>query len=141
MGVIRLTNYEYQIADDEVTITDYTGSENEITIPSSIEGLPVTHIGWLSLTQKKLTSVTIPDSVTCIGQRAFAYNQLASVTIPDSVICIGNYAFLGNPLTGVTIGDIEIPLDLDETEWVKYCTGQKRISELRTTFGNCELLD
>jgi hypothetical protein len=35
--------------------------------------------------------------------RAFLRNRLTSVTIPDSVTAIGNLAFMRNPLTSVTI--------------------------------------
>jgi hypothetical protein len=42
----------------------------------------------------KLTSITIPNSVTSIGHYAFAYcSGLPSVTIPNSVTSIGNSAF------------------------------------------------
>ena len=42
----------------------------------------------------KITSITIPNSVTSIGERAFAYcESLTSVTIPNSMTSIGDYAF------------------------------------------------
>ena len=43
---------------------------------------------------RKLTSVTIPYSLTSIGYAAFeGCSRLTSVTIPNSVTTIGNYAF------------------------------------------------
>ena len=71
----------------------------EIVIPESIvvneETYTVKEIQeqafyWCS----RLTSVTIPNSVTSIGERAF-YNcsGLTSVTIPNSVTSIGKAAF------------------------------------------------
>lgn len=53
----------------------------------------------------KLTSVTIPKSVTSIDSMAFIYTLLKSVTIPKSVTSIGLQAFFGTPLTSVTISN------------------------------------
>ena len=53
-----------------------------------------------------LTSITIPNSVTCIGGYAFyECTGLTSITIPNSVTSIGKAAFPGcTGLTSVTIG-------------------------------------
>ena len=65
--------YTYDINPDgtSVTITGYTGytsPRGEVTIPATLSGLPVTHIGGSAFDQNiGLTSVTIPESVTSIG--------------------------------------------------------------------------
>ena len=49
----------------------------------------------LSVTNKSINSVNIPDSVTSVGDKAF-YNcsSLQAIVIPDSVTSIGNEAFI-----------------------------------------------
>ena len=116
-------DFVYSYDSSSVTITDYIGGgsyigggySHNITIPSSINGKPVTtiadgkyHEGGIYnysgvFAEKNLTSVTIPDSVTSIGIGAFALNDLTSVTIPGSVTSIGNGAFAWNKLTSITI--------------------------------------
>ena len=63
-----------------------------VTIPHS-----VTNIDRFSFFGcRSLTSVTIPNSVTRIGDSAFTYcSNLTSITIPDSVTSVGNNAFAG----------------------------------------------
>ncbi|MBQ0141740.1 MAG: leucine-rich repeat domain-containing protein, partial [Prevotellaceae bacterium] len=58
-------------------------------------------------TCSRLTSLTLPNSVTTIGDSAFdGCSGLTSVTIPNSVTTIGKYAFYGcDGLTSVTISN------------------------------------
>jgi len=97
------SEFTYTETNGNITITGYNGQGGAVKIPAYIKGKPVTSIGDYVFGNKKLTSVTIPDSVTSIGNSAFHDNQLTSVTIPDSVTSIGNSAFHGNQLTSVTI--------------------------------------
>ena len=95
---------EYLIYTDVdcIAITGYSGSETNVEIPASINGLPVTKIdGYAFENCTGLTEITIPDSVTSIDWCAFSgCTGLTEITIPDSVTSIG-YAAFGH-CTGLT---------------------------------------
>src|SRR5664280_2536907 len=104
-------DYQYTVAGVNATITGYTGSGVAIVIPATLgtsPTYPVTSIGdraFYSTQGHRLTSVTIPSSVTSIGDSAFfRCSGLTSVTIPNSVTSIDNRAFeYCSGLTSVTI--------------------------------------
>jgi hypothetical protein len=98
--------FEYTTNNAAITITEYTGPGGAVTIPDSINGLPVTSIGDNAfLWSTDLTSVTMGNGVTNIGTCAFyECSALTSVTIPTSVTSIGSQAFADcSALTNVTI--------------------------------------
>ena len=102
--------YTYEVGSDgTVTITDCDSSvRGGATIPSQIDGKPVTSIGDDAFYGcSRLTSITIPNGVTSIGMQAFdGCGSLTSITIPDSVTSIGWSAFGScSSLTSVTIPD------------------------------------
>jgi hypothetical protein len=99
--------FYYTTNNGAITITGYYGPGDAVTIPSTINGLPVTSIGASVFAfNGKLTSVTIPNSVTSIGADAFeSCYSLTSVTIPNRVTSLGDGAFFQcSDLTSVTIG-------------------------------------
>jgi hypothetical protein len=97
--------YRYTTDSGTITIMGFIGS-GSVTIPDTINGLPVTSIGDAAFLRcTSLTSITIPNSVASIGVRAFKdCTNLTSVMIPNSVTDIGHGAFFGcHGLTNVTI--------------------------------------
>ena len=123
--------FGYTVANGAVSIGECIGPVGAVTIPSEIDGLPVTSIatnafqGLLGLTSvtipgsvtniqansfqgcSGLTNATLEFGVTSIGSDAFeSCTRLASVTIPGSVANIGANAFQGcSSLTGVRISN------------------------------------
>lgn len=99
----------YTTASGSITITGYTGPGGGVTVPSTINGLPVTVIGNnafdVFLGNTSPTAVTIPDSVTVIGN--YVFNEcfsLSQVYIGRGVTSIGTLDFLYCPnLNAITV--------------------------------------
>ena len=82
------------LGDGTAEIVGYTGCEKSLTIPDSLDGIPVAGIGENAFFCNPLQEITIPDSVRSIGTKAFSHCYcLTEITIPDSVTSIGNWAF------------------------------------------------
>jgi len=65
--------FEVQREGNGITITSYNGSKTVVNVPPRIQNLPVTSLGdWVF--SNKITSVTIPNSVTSIPWTAFQYS-------------------------------------------------------------------
>jgi hypothetical protein len=99
--------FTYTTNNGTITITGYVCSGGAVTIPGTINGLPVTCIGSNAFYAcSSLTSITIPNSITNIGNRAFYQcDYLTSITIPNSVTSIGDWEFYACfRLTSVTFG-------------------------------------
>ena len=100
--------YTFTVSEGKAAITGVT-AENQVgdlIIPSILGGYPVAAIADLAFSNNsKLTSVTIPDSVTSIGHSAFRGSvNLQSVTIAGGVETIADEAFGGcTALTNVVL--------------------------------------
>lgn len=87
-------------------ITEYTGDETYVTIPSSVGGNTITAVGSGAFSgNTSIRSVSLPSTVTQIGQEAFAdCTSLSSVSLPSSLELIGIGAFYGcSDLTSVSV--------------------------------------
>jgi hypothetical protein len=71
--------YDYTANAGAITITGYSGPGGAVTIPSTINGLPVTTIAQYAFAGcSNLTSIAIPATVTTIG--AYAFYDCGSLT-------------------------------------------------------------
>ena len=122
--------FTYYVQNKTVTITGYTGKEQTVIIPDSIEGFPVTTIGAGAFNGSTYDMVEIPATVTKIDNAAFQYSvipvvrfaegsaleviegnafygsSITAMNLPDEVRSIGNYAFADcDKLYSLTFGD------------------------------------
>ena len=93
----------YSTSNETVTIIGYQGVGNpggNLIIPDTIEGLPVTTIGYAAIRHTSLASITIPPSVTSIGDIALDWNLgLTSVYFEGNAPSIGADVFDFDPVT------------------------------------------
>lgn len=134
-------DFEYEMEDGEVIITNYVGSELEIYIPAEINDRPVTVIGESAFEEYDMTFVYIPDSVTKIESGAFRYcacltdvrfsrnlteigygafsecTELTEVSLPDKLENIDMYTFSDCE----SLEKIELPNSLISIEDEAFC--------------------
>lgn len=108
-------NFAYTVLEAGVRIDAYINRSKglntfpAVTIPATIDNLPVVEIGEKAFQGSDVTSVNIPDSVTSIGTGAFSECvSLEAVSIPDSVTKIGISAFSGC----TSLKSINIPISV-----------------------------
>lgn len=118
---ITVLPYTATITNGEYTITEYIGSDSQVTIPSSVEGVAVTSIGNNAFEAcKNITSITIPNSITSIGSNSFRdCTALKEIEIPNSVTSILTSAFYGcSNLSAVYIEDISSWCNINFEDWI-----------------------
>ena len=82
-----VVNEDYERVYDSA----YSGTENDLVIPDSIDGYTVSTVGVNALAyDRTIRSVTVPDSVKRIEDRAF-YNMilLESINLPEGIEYVG----------------------------------------------------
>ncbi len=89
-------DYVFESSGLYVTITGYNGSDTEISIPSTLGGLPVRGIGDRAFQSKRMTRAVIPEGVESIGLRAFyGCAAMTDIVLSHTLLSIGQDAFSG----------------------------------------------
>gem|GEM_PF-3661906 len=81
-------DFAYKLySDGHIEITKYNGNDTTVSVPSEIDGHPVTLIGEKAFYgNTALTEVTIPNSVKFIGSNAFSHcSALETVNLPELI--------------------------------------------------------
>jgi hypothetical protein len=116
----------HECDDGTLSLYHYEGSDKDVEIPSSVDGLTVTGIGNNAMEKSTVENVIMPDTVTSVGIQAFYctsalksvtlsknlknisyqmfwYSGIKSVTIPDSVEIISPFAFEHTEITAINV--------------------------------------
>ncbi|UYZ38055.1 leucine-rich repeat protein [Clostridium beijerinckii] len=113
VGTKSINIGEFAIDKATGTIGEYKGNETSLVIPSELEGIEIKSIGFMAFENcDKLTSVTIPRSVTYIG--FLNCRNLTSIIVDDDN---KNYT----SIDGVVFNKLK-------TELTKYPQGKKNTS-------------
>ncbi len=114
------TPFTFDYGDGYIIVTGYTGTDSTVSIPETINGLPVTHIGSLAFEGSRLRQIDL-GRVTTIGDEAFARcPNLTSAALPDSVVSVGSGAFAGCELLKTVL--IGTGLRTFSPEWFEGCS-------------------
>lgn len=107
-GTAAQWSFEFEAADGEVIITSYTGGETQLTIPDTINGMPVAQIADYAFEgNATLTSLTLPAGIESVGRYAFRNTALQSVDLGGAQ-SIGRGAFSGcEVLTQITMSSVQ----------------------------------
>ncbi|WP_282038127.1 leucine-rich repeat protein [Saccharicrinis aurantiacus] len=102
---VSIATYSELQADDMVVedgvIIEYTGTKQNIIIPSVVDGQTISGVGSSVFEKKNLNYLILPETIEDIGPNAFKYNLLKEIHIPKSIIRIGYGAFRNNKLESI----------------------------------------
>lgn len=89
-------DFEYTVVNNaSVTITGYLGTDTEIDVPETIEGLPVNRIGYRAFNSLDATRIDLPNNLTTIdSQGIYGCRELTSMFVPAGVVSMAANAFL-----------------------------------------------
>ena len=103
--LVREGNFLFYIYDDHVAVAGYDGQDDEVYIPDTVNGKPVTVIADHAFRfLQGVQSLRIPETVVKIEQGAFfSSGDLKSVNLPAGLKEIGKDAFNGCSIESLTI--------------------------------------
>ena len=99
-----------------IEIKELVSAATSVTVPSELDGLPVTHIGDRAFDNEfgtkaaNLASVVLPDTIEVIGDSAFFMgDMLTTINLPDSLKRIEGAAFGGC----FALANVTLPANLE----------------------------
>ena len=122
-------DWEFQLLDNEATITKYLGSYTEIVVPDTIYGVPVTAMSTYHVfdgeVEDQITSITFPKTLKTVPV-VNECEKLETVILPEGIENIDKFAFMG----ASSLKNITLPESLKTIGWRAFenCTSLKSIN-------------
>lgn len=95
VGSAKNDTFEYDLYETYAVITKYNGAATYVTVPSTLEGKPVTKIGGLAFYYGvKIVYLHLPETVTELEENALYYcDELETLILPSGLKTIGEKCF------------------------------------------------
>ncbi len=111
-----LSDLEYYIDGDKAVITKYTGASSYLSVPATIENLPV-EIGESAFEGAKIRTLILPDTITEIPDKmCFDCKYLQNIQVPVGLVSIGEEAFKNTP----ALTSFNFPETLENIEYAAF---------------------
>ena len=92
----------YLYDSNKAVVTGYVGESPDVTIPETINGLPVTDLAESAFANNRvIETVTIEAPVTKIPAGCFRGSSLQRIHMPDTVLSMELWAFSGSELESI----------------------------------------
>lgn len=94
MSAFALTegDWEFQLLDNEVTITKYIGDGGDVVVPETIAGCPVTKVDSGVFKGKHVVSIDLQAKLKAVPDYLLAWHEeLETVTLPDGIETIAGF--------------------------------------------------
>lgn len=125
--------FDYEIMDTTgtVRITGYSGPDQDVIIPQTIEKRKVTVIGEEAFYKNEvIRSVVVPNGVVTIEKSAFSKSSLKEVELPDSLITIEYAAFYD-----VGVEEVDIPESVENIDSLNFENEQTVLNVANNSYG------
>ena len=125
--------FDYEIMDTTgtVRITGYSGPDQDVIIPQTIEKRKVTVIGEEAFYKNEvIRSVVVPNGVVTIEKSAFSKSSLKEVELPDSLITIEYAAFYD-----VEVEEVDIPESVENIDSLNFENEQTVLNVANNSYG------
>lgn len=91
---IKYSDFSYALRGNELAIVSYNGSLTDVTVPASVNGIPVTMIDIGAFYGASVDTVRLQEGLKTINSYAFGGSSLKEIYIPASATTIGDNPFV-----------------------------------------------